>query len=56
MLRALGLTDAQAKSSIRLSDREARSSIRLGFGRYTTLDEVEAAATMLKDAAARQGL
>ena len=45
VLRAIGLTDAQAKSSI-----------RLGFGRYTMLDEVEAAATMLKDAAARQGL
>ena len=45
VLRALGLTDAQAKSSI-----------RLGFGRYTTLDEVEAAAIMLKDATERQGL
>ena len=45
VLRALGLTDAEAKSSI-----------RLGFGRYTTLDEVEAAAAMIQDAAARQGL
>ena len=33
VLRAIGLGDAQAKSSI-----------RLGFGRYTTLDEIEEAA------------
>ena len=45
VLRALGLTDAQAKSSI-----------RLGFGRYTTLREVEDAAAMIRDAAAKQGL
>ena len=45
VLRALGLGDAQAKSSI-----------RLGFGRYTTLDEVEEAAAMIRGAAARQGL
>ncbi len=41
VLRALGLSDAQA-----------RSSIRLGFGRYTTQDELVDAATRI-DAAAR---
>ena len=45
VLRALGLSDAQAKSSI-----------RLGFGRYTTLAEVTDAAAMIRDAAAGQGL
>ena len=41
VLRALGL-----------SEREARSSIRLGFGRYTTEDELVDAITRI-DAAAR---
>ena len=41
VLRAIGLTDAQA-----------RSSIRLGFGRYTTPEELETALTRI-DAAAR---
>lgn len=45
VLRAIGLTDAQAKSSI-----------RLGFGRYTTPDEIDLAAAMLNDAARGQGL
>ena len=45
VLRALGLTDAQAKSSI-----------RLGFGRYTTVAEVETAAAMIRDAVTAQGL
>ena len=45
VLRALGLSDAQAKSSI-----------RLGFGRYTTLGEVEDAAAMIRDAVEAQGL
>lgn len=44
VLRALGLTDAQA-----------RSSIRLGFGRYTTTDEIERAADVINRAAEAQG-
>lgn len=43
VLRALGL-----------SEKEARSSIRLGFGRYTTIDELERAADMINRAAAAQ--
>lgn len=39
--------------AIGLSDAEAKSSIRIGFGRYTTLDEVERAAMAL-DAAAKE--
>lgn len=45
VLRAIGLSDAQAKSSI-----------RLGFGRYSTLAEVEDAAAMIRDGVAKQGL
>ena len=45
VLRALGLTDAQAKSSI-----------RLGFGRYTTMSEIEDACVRLNEAAAAQGV
>ena len=44
VLRAIGLTDAQAKTSI-----------RLGFGRYTTLAELERAAEAINSAAASQG-
>lgn len=44
VLRAIGLTD-----------RQARSSIRLGFGRTTTLDEIEEAAAIINAAAAAQG-
>lgn len=43
VLKAIGLTDAQAKSSI-----------RLGFGRYTTLDEVEQAAWAINAAVEKQ--
>lgn len=43
VLRAIGLTDAQAKSSI-----------RLGWGRYTRLDEIERAAQIINAAAERQ--
>ena len=42
--------------SIGLSDREAKSSFRLGFGRYTTLDEIERAAQQINAAAKEQGL
>ncbi len=40
VLRAIGLTDAQAKSSI-----------RLGFGRYTTVEEIDIAAHAINHAA-----
>ena len=43
VLKAIGLSDAQAKSSI-----------RLGFGRYTTLAEIEQAATLINAAADAQ--
>lgn len=45
VLRALGL-----------SDREARSSIRLGFGRYTTRDELIEACRAIEAAAKAQGV
>ena len=45
VLRALGLSNVQA-----------RSSIRLGFGRYSTLAEIDAAASQIRDAAEAQGL
>ncbi len=44
VLKAIGLTDAQAKSSI-----------RLGFGRYTTREELEQAAAIINNAATQQG-
>ena len=45
VLRAIGLSDAEAKSSI-----------RLGFGRYTTPQDVETAAAAILSAAREQGL
>jgi len=45
VLRAIGLSEAEAKSSI-----------RLGFGRYTSAAELEAAAAQLNAAARSQGL
>ena len=41
-------------AALGLSDRDARSSIRLGFGRYTTEEELRAALGLIKEAAARQ--
>ncbi len=42
--------------AIGLSDRQAKASIRLGFGRYTTLEEIEQAAKKINAAAEAQGL
>jgi len=41
--------------AIGLGEREAKSSIRLGFGRYTTRAEIEEAAALIDAAAERQG-
>lgn len=40
--------------AIGLSDAEAKSSIRLGFGRYTTLDQINEAAAIINAAAKEQ--
>jgi cysteine desulfurase len=42
-------------AAIGLTPEQARGSIRLGFGRYTTVEELEAAAEMMDHAAAQQG-
>ena len=41
--------------AIGLSPEQARGSVRLGFGRYTTLAELEAAVELINCAAAQQG-
>jgi len=41
--------------AIGLSDRQARGSVRIGFGRYTTVQELEEGARAINEAAARQG-
>ena len=41
-------------AALGLSDNEARASIRLGFGRYTTEEDLVEALTLIEDAAARQ--
>jgi cysteine desulfurase len=40
--------------AIGLSDRQARSSIRLGFGRYTGEEELSSACRRINDAAVAQ--
>ncbi|OYW16116.1 MAG: aminotransferase, partial [Novosphingobium sp. 12-64-8] len=45
VLRALGL-----------SDKQARTAIRIGFGRYTGVDELEEAAAAINAAAGSQGV
>lgn len=40
--------------AIGLSDKEAKSSIRLGFGRYTSLDDIDQAAAIINAAAKEQ--
>jgi len=42
--------------AIGLGDAEARSSIRLGFGRYTSEEEIDRAATMILDVGSRQAM
>jgi len=42
--------------AIGLGDAEARSSIRLGYGRYTTTDELDRAIALILQATERQGL
>jgi cysteine desulfurase len=41
-------------AALGLSDAEARASIRLGFGRYTTEDDLRTALALINEAAARQ--
>jgi cysteine desulfurase len=42
--------------AIGLSDSEAKGSIRLGFGRYTAMEEIEQAAAAIGAAASEQGI
>ena len=41
-------------AALGLSDREARSSLRLGFGRYTSEEDLVEALTLIDEAASRQ--
>lgn len=43
-------------AALGLSREDAKSSIRLGFGRYTTMDDIERAAELLNAGAAAQGV
>ena len=43
-------------SAIGLGEAQARASIRLGFGRYTTADEIDRATAAIRGAASRQRL
>jgi cysteine desulfurase len=40
--------------AIGLSDAEARSSLRIGFGRYTTMEEIDRGMAMIREAGERQ--
>ena len=42
-------------AAIGLTPEQARGSVRLGFGRYTTLEQLEQAADLINNAAAQQG-
>ena len=42
--------------AIGLSQKKAKASIRLGWGRYTTMDEIETAAAKINAAAKEQGV
>nr|WP_202391605.1 cysteine desulfurase family protein [Pontixanthobacter luteolus] len=42
--------------AIGLSDKQAKSSIRLGFGRYTSMEDLEAGARSILEAAEAQGI
>ena len=43
-------------AALGLSREEAKGSIRIGFGRYTTLEELERAAALINQGAAAQGV
>ena len=42
--------------AIGLSQKKAKASIRLGWGRYTTMDDIETAAARINAAAKEQGV
>ena len=42
-------------AAIGLTQEQARGSVRLGFGRYTTAEQLEAAADLINNAASQQG-